>query len=294
MCLIVAAVQPGSSWPLVLAANRDEFHERPTQPAHWWDEAPHVLGGRDLRAGGTWLALSADGALAAVTNYREPGAAQEAPESRGALPVRWLEEPDPAVFGTWLEGRRDTYAGFNFLGVPPCTGNALERPALHVHSNRWQPPRRHAEGILALSNGHPDAHWPKMERGTGKLADALGEWGKDLEEADLHRVVEVFADPTPAPREQLPETGVGVETEAVLSPMFILGERYGTRTTTVVAVHCTGRIRFLEQRFSPDGEVEGEVEHDFPIRMSPRNAAGTAGRRSRSHYRGRRRRSSRH
>jgi uncharacterized protein with NRDE domain len=161
MCLILVAWRTLPSNPLVVAANRDEFHARPAAPAKFWDDRPGILGGRDLEARGTWMGVSRSGKFAAVTNYRgaqEPRAA----ESRGALVTRFLENGDAAAsYVSNILG--STYSGFNLLA---CDGEEL-----WWTSNRGGEPRRLAPGIYGLGNALIDA--PEVDASKQRFASVL-------------------------------------------------------------------------------------------------------------------------
>lgn len=260
MCLIAVHLRAHADVPCVVLANRDEFHNRASTPLDWWPDAPDLLGGRDQVAGGTWLALRRDGRFAAVTNFREPDA-RPAPRSRGELPARWLQEAgDPDSFeADCIAAAGATHGGFNLLyGVLP---GGPERPHLRLASNRWSPGRRLSTGTHAVSNGHPDAPWPKVARGAALLEDCVArlergqvppaQWGEPLADAFADREI-----PDPV---TLPDTGVGADLERFLGPVFIRGEGYGTRCTTAVIATASGAIHVHERRYDPDGGAIGET-----------------------------------
>ncbi|WP_163560302.1 NRDE family protein [Halomonas sp. NO4] len=251
MCLIVLRFMPGTPVPLRLAANRDEFHDRPAAPLGVWEDAPSIAGGRDLEAGGTWLAVHRRGRVAAVTNVRDPAlkVSAQAP-SRGQLVRDALECPDlPA----WLEGLAAgegwRYAGFNLLAGD---GERL----WHLHRGRDRlilTPV--APGTHGLSNASLDTPWPKLIRARQALHHA--QEARGWPEA----VLEALGDTRTADDVQLPDTGVGLERERQLSAPFILGERYGTRAMTWLAWHAhERRIDLGERRFGPHGVAAGESE----------------------------------
>ena len=249
MCLIAFDHRPGSDWPLRLVANRDEFHARPAAPLAAWEDAPRIVGGRDLEAGGTWLAVHRHGRFAAVTNVRDPRlkVPADAP-SRGALVRDALESPDlPA----WLEGlaggEARHYAGFNLLAGD---GERL----WHLHRGLdGVTLRRVSPGLHGLSNASLDTPWPKLIAVRQGLTASLrhGHWPDDA--------LAAMSDPRPSDSDRLPETGVGLEMERMLSPPFIVGERYGTRAMTWLSWHASGRIEIGERRFGPGGVELGET-----------------------------------
>jgi uncharacterized protein with NRDE domain len=261
MCLIALAWKHHPRYRLALIANRDEAHARPTSPAGEDPVDPALYGGRDLLAGGSWLMASRHGRLAAVTNVRAGHAEGAMPRSRGAL-VR--------EFAAGGAGSRDAvaalaphapeYGRFNLLafdGVQLCfAGNY---PQFQFHDV--------APGLHAMSNGAFDAAWPK----SGYATRALERWlatpaalDGATDDAALAALFDALADTTPAPDDTLPDTGVGLELERLLSPPFVRGERYGTRCSTVVLVE-DARITFVEQGWGPDGLRLGRTRASFAI-----------------------------
>ena len=234
MCLVAIAHRVRPDLPLVLVANRDEMHARATAPMHWWS-APPLLAGRDLMAGGTWFAVDGRGRFGLVTNVRGAPVPTGAP-SRGELVPRFVAgDQRPGDFLADLEADAGRYAGFNLL-VGDGTGIrwfsiADGRPA-------YAPPT----GIHALSNGVPGASWPKVRIACERLGAALGAPAPD--DAAL---LAVLAQRSPAPDAELPDTGVGLALERALSPPFIVGPDYGTRSTTVLVIGADGHGRVLEQ-----------------------------------------------
>ncbi|SDM23844.1 Uncharacterized conserved protein, contains NRDE domain [Modicisalibacter muralis] len=251
MCLIVFDWRPGSATPLRLAANRDEFHDRPSAALALWDDAPEILGGRDLRAGGTWLAAHTQGRLAAVTNVRDPEfkAHVDGP-SRGQL-VRDALECQSLV--DWLNalarGDAEKYAGFNLLA---SDGHTL----WHLHHGRDATRLQEvAAGLHGLSNASLDTPWPKLERSRMRLGEALADTDRDFANAAW----ELLADDHRPDDAVLPDTGVGLPLERLLSSPFIIGDDYGTRASTWVAWHASGEIAIGERRFGPAGRLLGET-----------------------------------
>lgn len=254
MCLIVFDWRPGNAVPLRLAANRDETHDRPTRPLEAWAETPWLVGGRDLQAGGTWLAASRDGRLAAVTNVRAPlHPAPPSPPSRGALPYCALTHDAPRE---WLEalaaGEASAYAWFNLLY---CDGDTLWH--LH-HGPEATTLTSLSPGVHGLSNATLDTPWPKLERARAGFAHALAQTSWQDHAWALMR------DTRPAPIDSLPDTGVGLEMERLLSPIFIRGQRYGTRATTLVEWRRDA-IVLQEARFGPDARRDGDSEQRLAL-----------------------------
>lgn len=236
MCLILLAQDAHPEYPLVFAGNRDEFYDRPTATAAFWDDAPHVLGGRDLKAGGTWLGVTRRGHWATVTNVRDQRPRREDAPSRGHLVADYLkDEPAPEAYLRSVQANADRYNGFNLLvGTPEET---------FYLSNRDGSPRPVADGVHGMSNAQLDDPWPKVERGTSRMRAVLDD------QITAEGLLDLLDDRRPAPDDALPETGVGRDTERMLSPPFIEGEKYGTRASTVLLVHRSGTVTFVERTF---------------------------------------------
>lgn len=243
MCLIAFALERNPTFPLVLAANRDEFFRRPTAPMDWWQTGTGLtlLSGRDLQAGGTWLALTRDGDIAAVTNVRE-GSPEPGRRSRGELPLRALREPRDHLWQALADEGQD-YAGFNLV--------RLSADGSWYYSNRDAHPGRWLHrGVYGLSNHLLQTPWPKVLRLRAALEQTVAGAGPDADK--LHRqLLELLQDPRPAPDRELPDTGVGQDMERFLSSPFIAGSDYGTRTTTIVTLSADGDIRVTEQTWQP-------------------------------------------
>lgn len=252
MCLILLAHGAHPRYRLIVAANRDEFYDRPTARADWWQDPPGVLAGRDLRSGGTWMGVTRSGRFAAITNYREPGALRADAPSRGQLVIDALTCDDrPLCFLQQAMNGGGAYNGFNLL--------VGEGDDLCFYSNRSkEPPREVGYGVFGLSNHLLDTPWPKVVAGKRALSDALPLEDDELVEA-LLTILEIRQ---PAVDDSLPDTGVGIEVERVLSPMFITSAVYGTRASYVVLFDRDGEVTFVEQTFER-GEPAGE-----PLRFS--------------------------
>jgi len=240
MCLIVLAWQADARYGLLLGANRDEFHLRPSAPAGWWRDAPQVLGGRDLKAGGAWLGVTRGGRYAAVTNYRDPRVQRPDARSRGELAAAYLTGSDPpAAYASSAHAIKSAYNPFNLL-----VGDATECWFVGYRESR---PLRLEPGLHGLSNASLDTPWPKVERSRAMLDQALA--ATDPEQALLAGL----ADRGEAPDASLPDTGIGLELERHLSPPFIVGDQYGTRASTVLSIWKDGTMRFVEQLYGPGG-----------------------------------------
>lgn len=252
MCLITFAYRAHPEFPLVMIANRDEFHARPTAPLHWWEDQPNILAGRDLRENGGWLGVSRSGRMAAVTNVRGNGASDPAPRSRGHL-VRDCLSSDRRLtdFARQMEPIAHEFGGFNLLLFDgEQLFHATNRP--HWQWSRIEP------GVHALSNASLDTPWPKSLRVQQAMADWAGQDG-----APDDALFAALANQDRPSDEELPETGVGLELERLLSTAFIQSPTYGTRCTSLVKFAPSGNIEFVEKSFAPDGSVSGHVTESF-------------------------------
>jgi uncharacterized protein with NRDE domain len=253
MCLLVVAWRSHARYRLVVAANRDEFHDRPSAPLGWWSEDGRILAGRDLRAGGTWLGVTRSGRFGAVTNFRdlESPPAPGMP-SRGTLVPRFLAaEADSAVFLAGLDGEASRYAGFNLL----VGGGA----ALHYFSNRGDAgPRELEPGVYGLSNHWLDSPWPKLVRTRERLAAAIAD-----AEPEAEFLFDLLADREPASGGAATGAELPADWERALSAPFVRHDRYGTRCSTVVLAGHDGRTRVHERRFDAAGRQTGATRFEF-------------------------------
>lgn len=239
MCLIVVGWHGHVDYPLVVAANRDEFYARPTADAAVWPDAPNVFGGIDLEAGGTWLGITRNGRFAAVTNVREPGMAKGR-VSRGVLTRDFLLSEAQAIdYARGLAGQ--DYSGFNLL--------LSDGETLVYCSNRDGEPRRLSPGIYGLSNHLLDSPWPKLLAARQRFAAALPAL------PDESALFALLADDTIVADAELPQTGVSLEWERRLSAIFVKSENYGTRASTVAWQRRDGAVQLHEQRFGPTGQA---------------------------------------
>ncbi|HET9679253.1 MAG TPA: NRDE family protein [Gammaproteobacteria bacterium] len=261
MCLLAFAWKTHPDYRLIFAGNRDEFHARPTAAADWWEDAPHVLGGRDLAAGGTWLGLTDQGRFAVVTNYREPGAAPPAEAlSRGTLATDFLigTSTPHTYLNTLRAGGGARFAGFNLL----FGELAGDKPALFYYSNRSGATDLTGElsaGIYGLSNHLLDTPWPKVQH--LKAAMQLN----SAEPSDTETLLGALGDRTLPDDAELPNTGVSPAHEKLLSPACIVSPDYGTRASSIVTVANTGQTQFIELTRNRDGEPAGRKEYSFNL-----------------------------
>ncbi len=255
MCLLLVSVQSKPGYPLILAANRDEYYDRPTAPAGFWSSAPDLLAGRDLRAGGTWLGITRSGRLAAVTNYRDPASHKASASSRGELITKFLTGTEQAVeFFNKTKRTGQRYNGFNLV-----LGDYRK---LYWFSNRAQEPKFLAPGIYGLSNHLLDTPWPKVEKSKAAFAALLAE--KTLPPPETF--FEMLIDPVPAEPGRLPDTGIGFEWERILSAVFIKSPTYGTRSSTLISINAAGHVIFTERTHKTDEKTAEKTLHfEFDI-----------------------------
>jgi uncharacterized protein with NRDE domain len=253
MCLILVAWRVDPRFPCVVAANRDEYHGRPTAEADWWPGG-RILAGRDLQAGGTWLGVTRTGRFAALTNFRDPAAAAapEAP-SRGTLVSDFLSADWPVSEGLAEMARRGARCrAFNLL--------LSDGRELGVYESTTGQARILEPGVYALSNHLLDTPWPKVRQAKSRLAEALAALPSAAAMLDLLR------DTEPAPDDQLPRTGVSLEMERMLSSAFIVGESYGTRCSTVLTFGHDAAAVFGEWTWDPTGALAGLARYTFDLR----------------------------
>lgn len=249
MCLILFAYKAHPSYNLILAANRDEFYERPSSPADFWEDAPQVLAGRDLKEGGTWMGIDRIGRLAAITNYRDPASLKNNAPSRGGLLSSYLCGNQSA--GDYLEEisrHAQLYNGYNLI--------AGDHRELFAYSNRSEKQKLNP-GIYGLSNHLLNTPWPKVSRGKKLFTAALNKKGADLEDA----LFAILLDRKIPADNKLPDTGIGLEWERVLSSIFISSPGYGTRSSTILLIGKNGRVKFSEKVY--DGQPQEWVTSSF-------------------------------
>lgn len=276
MCVIAFALDASPWWRLVLAANRDELHDRPTDALRWWPDMPGVCGGRDRLAGGTWMALSRGGRFAALTNVRDSQLAVPADaRSRGGLvadyvgSASWVNAASPGAAPSGADGQADAaayashiaahahrYAGFNLL-----LGD------LSLRSDWWYVgttavARRVEPGVHGVSNGTLNADWPKVRQLQQAVAAAAASARSQRAPTTEEELFEVLRSTAVAPDEHLPDTGVGLERERLLAPLYVRAPGYGTRCSTVLRVARDGLVRVTERTWPREGErwVERSIE----------------------------------
>ena len=253
MCLIFISINNHPNYKLIVAANRDEFYQRKTEPAGFWSDRPEILGGRDLEACGTWMAMTKSGRIGMITNYRDPQHINPKAPSRGELVSDYLSgSATGESYLTDIEPGADKYNGFNLV-----VGNQDE---LWYLSNYKKGIEKIKPGLYGLSNHLLETPWPKVVRGKKMLAPVLRK--KTINATDLFSVL---YDPQQASDDQLPNTGIGVERERVLSSMFIKSPNYGSRCSTVVLVDHHNEVQFSERVY--DLESFDFTSRDFRFEL---------------------------
>ncbi|HEY4213193.1 MAG TPA: NRDE family protein [Steroidobacteraceae bacterium] len=279
MCLLVIAWQAHPRYRLVVAANRDEFHERPAAPMAKWPAPNDLLAGRDLRSGGTWLGLDRRRRFGVVTNFRDLQRPNANAPTRGELIPRFLSgEAAPGPFLGDLAPVANDYSGFNLL--------LSDTESLWYASNRAAGfARALTPGIYGLSNQFLDTPWPKLERVRGRfeawLTQSAGGAGKSgpqpAPEASAEATEVLFAILNDRSRvsadAELPQTGLSPEWERVLSAPFVLNPDYGTRCSTVVLIEAGGAATIAERRFDREGQVTGNSHWTLNAGEWPSQAA---------------------
>lgn len=253
MCLIFLSVQQHPQYKLIVAANRDEFYERKTAPADYWQDHPEILGGRDLEAHGTWMAMNKNGRIAMVTNYRDIRNIKPDAPSRGALVTDYLlESNSPENYLEQVAKKGKEYNGYNLI-----VGSAQE---LWYNSNYKEGVHQLSPGLHGLSNHLLDSPWPKVERGLEKMRKILVG-----ENVSSDRLFEVLWDDVIAADDKLPDTGIGLERERALSSMFIKSPGYGTRCSTVVLIDKNNTVQFSERVYDLQTFTHTQKDFDFTI-----------------------------
>ena len=258
MCLTILSYQQEPDFPVILMNNRDEYHHRPTQSCHFWPDYPNILGGRDRKSGGSWLAVNREGSFALVTNYREPHRASPPSSlSRGLIVKDFLLSSNWEKFLAELKSNCELYQGFNLIVswslklfyFSSITPGFIQLPA----------------GLYGLSNHLLDTPWPKLKRAKEKFQTLLSQHKTPLRP---EAVIELMNDSSRFPDDELPETGMGKELERFLSPIFVVGEQYGTRCTSLLQISRSGRLEFYEQNYGPKGNKSDYLYHYFRLELA--------------------------
>jgi len=253
MCILFLAINKHHKYPLIICANRDEFHQRPTKDAHFWDQYPDMLAGKDLQAGGSWLGINKTGKFAAITNIRtgdKPGIGNK---SRGEL-VTCALKTNSVINKDWLQQNSHQYNPFNLI-----YGSVNNLVCFNSISNE----QTHLQdGFHAISNGNMDDMWPKMMSGVKQLESMV----QSKESFDRIKLLTMLQDQKPAEDNQLPSTGVPLIWERLLSSIFICNENYGTRSSTIILQKQDKTIDFSELEYDQQGRVMNQNNYLFPIK----------------------------
>jgi len=252
MCLILIALGAHAEFPLVIAANRDEYYQRPTARAAFWQDHPQILAGRDLECMGTWLGVTRGGRFAALTNFRDPRERKTDAPSRGLLVSDFLMSgEEPRAYLEEVSTQAQRYNGFNLL-----VGD-VDR--VFYFSSRESQVQELSPGVHGLSNHLLDTPWPKVARGKQRLQAALAG------EPNAETLLDLLHDREPAPDGELPDTGLGADLERVLSPALIVSPKYGTRASTAVLFGSDGSVSFSERTILHGGNTGPTVHLRFTL-----------------------------
>lgn len=253
MCLIFLSFNQHPDYPLIIAANRDEFYDRPASSIGLWPEYPNILAGKDLTGGGTWLGVTKSGYFAMLTNYRDMANIKANAPTRGKLVLDYLAgEFDPSTYLLALDASSSLYNGYNIIL------GSLNDP--WYYSNQNHEMFRLGTGLYGLSNSLLDTKWPKVETGKGKFKQII-----EQESLDIEALFSFMYDKTLAPDEKLPDTGIGYEKEKLLSSMFIELPGYGTRNTTILVKDKNDNVQIIERTYSHEDESTSELKFEFSL-----------------------------
>lgn len=255
MCLILFALNKNSKYKLIIAANRDEYFNRPTINAAYWEENNSILGGRDINSGGTWIGINKNGRFIAITNFRDPKNENPNAKSRGELSKRFLfNTENVSDFITDISKSRTEYNGFNLL----LSDDAFS--SMYHYSNISNINSKVENGIHGLSNHLIDTPWPKIETGKTELLKII-----ESESIDLDNLLEILKSDKKAPDELLPSTGISYDLEKKLSSVFISMNGYGTRCSTIILVDKANNLSFLEVSYDENKQVIDYRKHELTL-----------------------------
>lgn len=256
MCILFLALKQHKDFPMIICANRDESHRRRTQSAHFWEENPQLLAGKDLQAGGSWLGVNKLGRFAAITNFRTASGMETDKKSRGELVTKALEE-NSAINEQWLKHHSDDYNHFNLI-----YGSAAE---MFCYSSSNKSQIQLSDGFHAISNGAIDDIWPKMANGQRQLERIV----KSTEDIAIDKLLAVLQDQSQAKVEELPDTGLTVEWEQLLSSIFIRNDNYGTRSSSLILQNKQALLTFFEVEYDQTGQQLEQHHFEFSCITSP-------------------------
>jgi uncharacterized protein with NRDE domain len=254
MCILFVAVNQHKDYPLIIAANRDEFFERPTSASSFWDTQPNLLAGKDDKAGGTWMGITSSGRLAALTNIRDPQKINPEAATRGELVRNYLQGTQHTDdYLNELQHNRANYNGYNLLFGPWQN--------LSVYNNHLNQTQELGSGVYGLSNASLNSPWPKINKGTFRLE----EYCHDGHPIETDKLFALLRDSTQAADAHLPQTGVPLDWERRLSSIFILGKDYGTRSSTVLLIDKNQHVTWQERSFDNNTVCIAERKYNFNI-----------------------------
>lgn len=254
MCLIIFAYNCHPLYRLILAANRDEYFDRPTEGAHFWKSHPWVLAGRDLEMMGTWMGITRSGRYAALTNFRDPSSQISNAKSRGKLVSNFLcMNENPIKYLPEVVKNRNDYNPFNLL--------VGDSSSLIYYCQQTSKVQELKPGVYGLSNHVLDTSWPKVKKGKQAFANYID--NRMLIESEA--LFEILEDDGKVSDSELPNTGISYESEKLLSPIFIKGTDYGTRSSTVLLIDRNNHVTFKEKSFYQEQRSPVEVHHEFEI-----------------------------
>lgn len=252
MCILFIAVQQHKEYPLIIAANRDEFFSRPTLSSHWWNTPSPVLSGIDSQAGGTWMGVNKNGYLAALTNIRNSTTYRKDVASRGQLVSEYLTAPSDD-YPINLQRTRSDYNGYNLL-----FGHWT---SLKVYNNQQDTLSSVPKGVYGLSNDSLNSPWPKIIRGI----QSFQHYCQNQDSLNEEVLFELLLDKTKANDLELPKTGIPLALERHLSSIFIQGKEYGTRSSTVLKIDHKGSAEWIERTFNNEARCICEKNNKFSI-----------------------------
>lgn len=254
MCILFIAIEQHQDYPLIIAANRDEFYTRPTDESGFWREHQNLLSGIDKVAGGTWMGVTKEGFLSALTNVRDPQRIDPDARSRGELVSNFLLHPvENQQYLSTLSESKASYNGYNLL-----FGHWQD---MWVYNNHTEKTEKLLPGVYGLSNASLNSPWPKINRGVTNLKNYCGE-NRPIDPAKLFSLLR---DDTVASDDLLPKTGVPIEWERKLSSIFITSKGYGTRSSTLLLIDKNNRLTWKEQSYNSDGDMFSYKNFQFDI-----------------------------
>ncbi|MCF2946853.1 NRDE family protein [Paraglaciecola aquimarina] len=252
MCILFVAVNQHKDYPLIIAANRDEFFNRQTAESHFWPKTEQVLAGKDLVAGGSWMGINQDGFIAALTNIRNPEKVNNQAITRGTLVSQYLETPN-VDYAQTLAQTKHQYNGYNLLFG--------QWNKLSVYNNHLDTLQALDTGVYGLSNANLNSPWPKIQKGVSQLE----EYCRSDFPIDANTLFELLLDNTKADDPHLPKTGVPIELERHLSSIFIQGDDYGTRSSTVLTIDKNHKVNWQERTYNSQAVCTSKQNFHFNI-----------------------------